>query len=69
MNVLVIFQISGVLASHPNGRDVHIHQFSLTFYGQEILVDAKLELNAGRRYGLLGETFGDQKTSVNFVDS
>ncbi len=29
---------TGVLASHPNGRDTHIHQFSLTFYGQEILV-------------------------------
>jgi len=45
---------TGVLASHPNGRDVHIHQFSLTFYGQEILVDAELELNSGRRYGILG---------------
>jgi len=45
---------TGVLASHPNGRDTHIHQFSLTFYGQEILVDARLELNAGRRYGMLG---------------
>jgi ATP-binding cassette subfamily F protein 2 len=45
---------TGVLASHPHGRDVHIDQFSLTFYGQEILVDAKLELNMGRRYGILG---------------
>lgn len=45
---------TGVLASHPNCRDVHIHQFSLTFYGQNLVVDAKLELNHGRRYGLLG---------------
>lgn len=45
---------TGVLASHPNGRDIHIHQFSLTFYGQEILVDADLELNNGRRYGIIG---------------
>lgn len=45
---------TGVLASHPHGRDVHIDLFSLTFYGQEILVDAKLELNMGRRYGILG---------------
>ena len=29
---------TGVLASHPNGRDTHIHQFSLTFYGQELVV-------------------------------
>jgi hypothetical protein len=45
---------TGVLSSHPHGRDVHIDLFSLTFYGQEILVDAKLELNMGRRYGILG---------------
>jgi ATP-binding cassette subfamily F protein 2 len=45
---------TGVLASHPNARDIHIHQFSLTFYGQEVLVDAKLELNHGRRYGIIG---------------
>lgn len=45
---------TGVLASHPNGRDIHIHQFSLTFYGNEILVDANLELNNGRRYGIIG---------------
>ena len=29
---------TGVLASHPNGRDTHIHQFSITFYGQELVV-------------------------------
>jgi hypothetical protein len=45
---------TGVLSSHPNGRDVHIDQFSLTFYGQEILVDSHLELNNGRRYGIIG---------------
>jgi ATP-binding cassette subfamily F protein 2 len=53
----------GVLASHPNGRDVHIHQFSLTFYGQELLVDAQLELNNGRRYGIIGLN-GSGKSTV-----
>lgn len=43
-----------MLASHPRGRDVHIHQFSVTFHGQEILSDAHFEMNCGRRYGLLG---------------
>ena len=56
----------GVLASHPNGRDVHIHQFSLTFYGQDLVVDAKLELNHGRRYGLLGLN-GSGKSQVLFA--
>lgn len=45
---------TGVLSSHPHCRDIHIDLFSLTYYGQEILVDAKLELNMGRRYGILG---------------
>ena len=54
---------TGVLASHPNGRDIHIHQFSLTFYGQELFVDADLELNYGRRYGLIGLN-GSGKSSM-----
>lgn len=43
-----------MLGSHPRGRDIHINQFSVTFYGQEILVDADFEMNCGRRYGLVG---------------
>ncbi len=49
-----VFRFQGVLGSHPRGRDVHINQFSVTFYGQEILVDADFEMNCGRRYGLVG---------------
>lgn len=57
---------TGVLASHPHCRDVHIHQFSMTFYGQELVVDAKLELNHGRRYGLLGLN-GSGKSQILFA--
>nr|KAF6418820.1 hypothetical protein HJG63_008835 [Rousettus aegyptiacus] len=46
--------VTGVLASHPNSTDVHIINLSLTFHGQELLSDTKLELNSGRRYGLIG---------------
>lgn len=46
--------VTGVLASHPEGRDVHIHSLSITFHGAELLSDTKLELNTGRRYGLIG---------------
>uniref|UniRef100_A0A8D0H6V3 ATP binding cassette subfamily F member 2 n=1 Tax=Sphenodon punctatus TaxID=8508 RepID=A0A8D0H6V3_SPHPU len=46
--------VTGVLASHPNSTDVHIINLSLTFHGQELLTDTKLELNSGRRYGLIG---------------
>ena len=46
--------VTGVLASHPDSRDVHISQFSITFHGAELLVDTDIELNCGRRYGLIG---------------
>lgn len=45
---------TGVLASHPAARDIKIDNFSITFHGVEILRDTKLELNCGRRYGLVG---------------
>lgn len=45
---------TGVLAVHPRSRDIKIDNFSITFHGVEILADTKLELNCGRRYGLVG---------------
>lgn len=45
---------TGSLAVHPKSRDVKIANFSITFHGCEMLQDAMLELNCGRRYGLLG---------------
>ncbi|XP_031483119.1 ABC transporter F family member 1 [Nymphaea colorata] len=45
---------TGVLASHPLSRDIHIESLSVTFHGHELIVDSDLELNYGRRYGLLG---------------
>ena len=44
----------GVLASHPSSRDAHIDTFSLTYHGVELLSDTRVELNLGRRYGLVG---------------
>lgn len=45
---------TGVLASHPLSRDIHIESLSVTFHGHDLIVDSELELNYGRRYGLLG---------------
>ena len=45
---------TGVLTSHPLLRDVHIEKVNLNFHGAELLCDARLELNAGRKYGLVG---------------
>ena len=46
--------VTGVLASRPTALDVRIEQFSMQVNGQELVKDCTIELNAGRRYGLLG---------------
>lgn len=45
---------TGVLTSHRDSRDVKIEQYSLSFYSQILLQDTTIELNYGRRYGLIG---------------
>ncbi|KAL0709922.1 hypothetical protein Bca4012_016900 [Brassica carinata] len=45
---------TGILCSHPQSRDIRIESLSVTFHGHDLVVDSMLELNYGRRYGLLG---------------
>uniref|UniRef100_A0A336LIB6 ATP-binding cassette sub-family F member 2 n=1 Tax=Culicoides sonorensis TaxID=179676 RepID=A0A336LIB6_CULSO len=45
---------TGTFALHPRSRDIKLSNFSITFFGSELLQDTMLELNCGRRYGLLG---------------
>lgn len=45
---------TGVLGIHEMARDIKIDNFSVTFYGAELLQDTKLELSVGNRYGLMG---------------
>lgn len=46
--------MTGVLASQPRALDVQIDNFSLQYMGHELITDSRLELNRGRRYGLIG---------------
>lgn len=46
---------TGVLASLPASRDVKITSASLVFHGKVLFNDTTIEINFGRRYGLLGE--------------
>uniref|UniRef100_A0A0N5BAM3 ATP-binding cassette sub-family F member 2 n=1 Tax=Strongyloides papillosus TaxID=174720 RepID=A0A0N5BAM3_STREA len=46
--------VAAVLTSHKHSIDTKIEQFTLTFHGKELVVDATLELNMGRRYGFIG---------------
>lgn len=52
---------------HPKSRDVKIENFSITFHGCELLQDALLELNCGRRYGLLGPNGSGKSTLLSVL--
>lgn len=46
---------TGVLASLEASRDIKITSASLVFHGKVLFNDSTIEINFGRRYGLLGE--------------
>jgi ATP-binding cassette subfamily F protein 2 len=54
---------TGTLDSMPLSRDIKIGSFSVSLYGQELVKDTSLELNYGRRYGLIGLN-GSGKTTM-----
>jgi len=58
---------TGNQANHRLSRDIKIENFSITFYGHELLLDTNLELNCGRRYGLLGSNGCGKSTMLNVL--
>jgi ATP-binding cassette subfamily F protein 2 len=54
---------TGVIASYPLSRDVKIDAFSLSLHGTVLVDDTTLDLNFGRRYGLIGLN-GSGKSSI-----
>ena len=59
---------TGVLASLAASRDVKINAASLVFHGKVLITDTTLELNYGRRYGLLGENGCGKSTLLKAID-
>jgi ATP-binding cassette subfamily F protein 2 len=55
--------VASVLASQPKSCNVKIEQLTITFHGREIVTDTTLEINMGRRYGLIGLN-GSGKTQL-----
>ena len=47
--------VTGVLASRETALDVKIERFSMQVNGTELISECNLELNHGRRYGLIGQ--------------
>ncbi|XP_014682024.1 PREDICTED: ATP-binding cassette sub-family F member 2-like [Priapulus caudatus] len=58
---------TGALGSHPRSLDFKLIGFSVTFHGQELLVDTHLELNCGRRYGLIGLNGSGKSTLMSVL--
>ncbi|CAE7462550.1 ABCF3, partial [Symbiodinium microadriaticum] len=51
------------LDGRSNERDIHVHNFTVTFGGKVLLDGADLRLVCGRRYGLIGRN-GVGKTTL-----
>lgn len=58
---------TGVLASLEASRDVKITSASLVFHGKVLFNDTTLEVNYGRRYGLLGENGCGKSTLLKAI--
>ncbi|KAL9078084.1 MAG: hypothetical protein Q9157_002995 [Trypethelium eluteriae] len=59
---------TGVLASLAASRDVKITSASLVFHGRVLFNDTTIEINYGRRYGLLGENGCGKSTLLKAID-
>jgi len=60
---------AGVSTSHKDSRDIKIEQFSLSFHSDILIHDSTLELNFGRRYGLIGENGCGKSTLLKAIAS
>jgi ATP-binding cassette subfamily F protein 2 len=56
--------VTGVLASQPKALDIKISSFSISTWGRELVKDTILEMNFGRRYGLLGQNGSGKSTML-----
>ena len=53
---------TGVYTSQERSRDIKIDSFSLNFHGRVLIDNAAIELNFGRRYGLIGSNGSGKST-------
>jgi len=58
---------TGVLSSHKESRDIQLTNVSITHHGVNILEDTSIELNYGRRYGLIGPNGCGKSTMLTLL--
>lgn len=59
--------VAGVLATHEASANLKMIGVTITFYGREIVTDTMIELNMGRRYGLLGLNGSGKSTVLHAI--
>jgi ATP-binding cassette subfamily F protein 2 len=58
---------TGEWAATPKSRDIHITSFSVAYYGRPLVQETDLELNYGRRYGLIGANGSGKSTILGAI--
>jgi hypothetical protein len=61
--------VTGQLASQEQARDIKFVGFSLSSHGVPLIADTTLELNFGRRYGLIGRNGSGKSTFLQALGS
>jgi len=59
--------ITGKMTSLKHSRDIQVGAFSITLFGRDLIADTKLELNYGRRYGLIGQNGSGKSTLLQVL--
>lgn len=59
--------VTGVLDSLVTSRDIKMSSVTLLFHGKVMIQDSNLELNYGRRYGLVGENGCGKSTFLKAI--
>lgn len=52
-SIMVTFAESSKNPASTHSRDISVESLSMSLFGKELIVDADLKLNWGRRYGLI----------------
>lgn len=58
---------TGEWAAGPKSRDIKIVSFSVSYYGRPLVQETDLELNYGRRYGLIGSNGSGKSTILGAI--
>lgn len=58
---------TGAMGTNARSRDIKIVNFSISFHGCEFLNETDLDLNCGRRYGLIGANGSGKSTLLSVI--